>query len=163
MNKSNPEKLDTNLRLWKYLDLSKLLSIFEENGIYFQSPLLFDDPFEATFHTDSIPDFIDSIMQTFDQSKKENNDLVNNLVALFGKSGTKEFFTDVYDQVAKSVLVSCWHLSEYESEAMWQLYAKNNQGIALVTTVGQLHDILPEGLGDIYPVHYIDYNQVGKG
>lgn len=34
--------------------------------------------------------------------------------------------------------VSCWHKSEHESEAMWKLYLKSDEGVAVKSTVSRL-------------------------
>src|SRR4051812_23990948 len=37
-----------------------------------------------------------------------------------------------------NVYVNCWHVNEGESDAMWKLYLKGSEGIAIRTTVGRL-------------------------
>src|SRR5262249_25964267 len=51
--------------------------------------------------------------------------------------------------------ISCWHLNDGESAAMWKLYATDNQGIAIQSTVAKLENslILP-------PVHQIFMGKV---
>jgi hypothetical protein len=55
--------------------------------------------------------------------------------------------------------ISCWHESEYESEAMWKLYSASGQGVAIESTVAQLRDSLGnrEGL-QIDRVRYMDFD-----
>jgi hypothetical protein len=43
-----------------------------------------------------------------------------------------------YKDVNKKFGVSCWHESEYDSDAMWKLYCPSGDGIAIESTVGQL-------------------------
>ena len=40
----------------------------------------------------------------------------------------------------KSYYVNCWHLNGYESAAMWQLYSRNDEGIALVARQSALDE-----------------------
>lgn len=42
-----------------------------------------------------------------------------------------------------SMYVSCWHLSDHESEAMWRLYARSGYAVALQTTYERLVRALP--------------------
>lgn len=42
----------------------------------------------------------------------------------------------------KQYFVSCWHLAEYESVAMWKIYCSENDGVAIKTTIGKLKDSL---------------------
>ena len=64
----------------------------------------------------------------------------------------------IYKKVIKKYGVSCWHKSEYESEAMWRLYSASGQGIAIESTIEQLKLSLGkiEGL-IIEPVRYRDF------
>lgn len=43
--------------------------------------------------------------------------------------------------------ISCWHMNEYESAAMWKLYAKSSDAIAIQTTFQKLC----ESIGDEVP------------
>jgi len=53
-------------------------------------------------------------------------------------------------------LVSCWHMNEFESAAMWRLYAGGNNAIALQTRFDRLASVLPDEFG-MGRVRYIDY------
>ncbi len=44
------------------------------------------------------------------------------------------------DKVKDLVLVNCWYMSDYESVAMWKLYSKYEDGVAIRTTYGKLKD-----------------------
>lgn len=64
-----------------------------------------------------------------------------------------------YSLLARNTMhVSCWHLGNVESEAMWRLYCPDNQGVAIQTTYQKLIDSVDE-----YPeihigaVRYLDY------
>jgi len=67
----------------------------------------------------------------------------------------------LFDMNRKLMLVNCWYQSDYESDAMWQLYS--NSGIAIQTTFGNLKEAV-SGSGDrvlIGQVKYIDYEKEG--
>jgi hypothetical protein len=66
--------------------------------------------------------------------------------------------------------VSCWHENEYESAAMWQLYSRLNEGIAIRSTFSRVassfvgFSLLPKALpppNEIFAgrVNYIDYER----
>ena len=40
------------------------------------------------------------------------------------------------------MLINCWHESDHESAAMWKLYAKDDNGIAIKTDFDSLAKIL---------------------
>ena len=57
--------------------------------------------------------------------------------------------------------VNCWHMSEHESAAMWQIYGENNTAIAIQSRVGRLKSSM-ESYSD-YPVligqvGYLDFS-----
>ena len=36
--------------------------------------------------------------------------------------------------------INCWHMNDHESAAMWKLYLKSNEGIAVQSTYETLRD-----------------------
>ena len=65
------------------------------------------------------------------------------------------------------VYVSCWHMGNHESMAMWRGYGDGPYGVAIRTTFGHLDDGLPTTPPDVEPlgsdifigrVHYLDYD-----
>ncbi|TMP58261.1 hypothetical protein [Pseudoalteromonas sp. S1612] len=67
-------------------------------------------------------------------------------------------------KLRKHVAINCWHRNEYESAAMWSLYLKSDEGVAIQTRVEVLVEELFEGAPDGYlptvvPVKYIDFER----
>ena len=97
----------------------------------------FEDQYEGTF---SEP--------TFDEIKKlsENN----------------PEFLDYYKSKREKVVISSWHINEYESFAMWQIFTQNSEGLAIQSTVNRLQKSLElethfkQYIGE---VNYIDYKK----
>ncbi|HKX86474.1 MAG TPA: hypothetical protein VJL37_07365 [Flavobacterium sp.] len=130
-----PENPDTIV--WKYLDLSKFLDILLSGKMFMSRSDKFEDQYEGTF---SEP--------TFEEIKKiaENN---------------REFL-DYYKSHREKIAISSWHTNEYESFAMWQIFTKNNEGLAIQSTIGRLKEALqPEQIFTQYigEVNYIDYKK----
>lgn len=63
--------------------------------------------------------------------------------------------------LVKHTAISCWHLSEYESAAMWKLYLKSNEGIAIQSTFDLLKTPLKNDNHDVFigKVKYIDFQK----
>lgn len=123
--------------VWKYLDLSKFLDLLLNKRLFMSRSDKFEDKYEGTF---SEP--------TFEELKKI--------------SEHKPGFLDEYKKHRESVVVSSWHINEYESYAMWQIFTKNNEGLAIQSTVQRLKDALaPETRYEqhIGEVQYIDYKK----
>jgi hypothetical protein len=65
------------------------------------------------------------------------------------------------DDGRSRVLVSCWHANETESAAMWRIYLKSDEGVALQTTAARLARAF-ESTDDelcIGGVRYLDYER----
>lgn len=68
------------------------------------------------------------------------------------RNAVREFRSIIY--------VSCWHINEHESAAMWKLYLKSDEGVAIQSTLPRLK----KGLAatrkvKIARVNYIDYQK----
>ncbi|WP_166921885.1 DUF2971 domain-containing protein [Flavobacterium poyangense] len=128
---------DPDTVVWKYLDLSKFLDILLSKKLFMSRSDKFEDQYEGTF---SEP--------TFEEIKKlaiDNPDFLN-----------------YYKTHREKVAISSWHINEYESFAMWQIFTQNSEGLAIQSTIGRLQKALkPENNFDQYigKVNYIDYKK----
>jgi hypothetical protein len=130
-----PEDPDTIV--WKYLDLSKFLDLLMSRKLFMSRSDKFEDQYEGTF---SEP--------TYEEIKKlsENN----------------PEFLHYYKSHREKVVVSSWHINEYESFAMWQIFTQNNEGLAIQSTIGRLQKALKPEINYsqfIGEVNYIDYKK----
>jgi len=130
-----PENPDTII--WKYLDLSKFVNLLLYKKLFMSRYDKFEDQYEGTF---SEP--------TFEEIRKlsENN----------------PEFLQYYKSHRERVVISSWHLNEYESFAMWQIFTQKNEGLAIQSTLGRLQQALaPEKTYEQYigEVNYIDYKK----
>ena len=58
----------------------------------------------------------------------------------------------------KSAVVNCWHMNEHESAAMWKLYLKSDEGIAVQSTYNKLRSSISDDENvNLGVVKYIDY------
>nr|WP_241767250.1 hypothetical protein [Flavobacterium psychrophilum] len=114
-NISLPENPDTIV--WKYLDLSKFLDLLLSQKMFMSRSDKFEDQYEGTF---SEP--------TFEEIKKI---AANNPEFLY-----------YYKSHREKVAISSWHTNEYESFAMWQIFTKNQEGLAIQSTIGRLKEAL---------------------
>ena len=128
---------DPNTIVWKYLDLSKFLDMLLSQKLFMSRSDKFEDQYEGTF---SEP--------TFDEIKKLSKD--------------NPKFLEYYKSHREKVVVSSWHINEYESFAMWQIFTQNSEGLAIQSTIGRLQNALKlernykQFIGE---VNYIDYKK----
>jgi hypothetical protein len=130
-----PEDPDTIV--WKYLDLSKFLDLLLSQKLFMSRSDKFEDQYEGTF---SEP--------TYEEIKKL---AINN-----------PEFLNYYKTHREKVAISSWHINEYESFAMWQIFTQNSEGLAIQSTIGRLQKALePETNLKQYigQVNYIDYKK----
>jgi hypothetical protein len=128
---------DSDTIVWKYLDLSKFLDLLLSRKLFMSRSDKFEDQYEGTF---SEP--------TFEEIKKLSIDNPD--------------FLNYYKTHREKVAISSWHINEYESFAMWQIFTQNSEGLAIQSTVKRLQDaLIPEKNYKQYigEVNYIDYKK----
>jgi hypothetical protein len=65
------------------------------------------------------------------------------------------------ESLKRFTFVNCWHMNEVESAAMWKLYLKSDEGVAVRSTYRRLTDSFADYKLSVYvgEVNYIDYEQ----
>lgn len=164
--KKEYEKPEPTDKLWRYMDLAKFIHLISTGKLHFASADSFDDPFEGAKGIVERKDKWDSFYLDFfrhairtvpgaspdmlEQSNVEKQ--AQRLLSEMDQNG---------DWSRKHTFISCWHQNEYESEAMWKLYAVNTQNaIAIQTTAAHLYYALDRN-PDVHigRVKYIDYEK----
>lgn len=121
-------------KLWRYMDFTKLLSLLEDSAIFLAPAASFEDPFEGVLPKGNVA------LEKFVKSKAKSGPKSNVIVADKNK-----------------VLISCWHMSTYESAAMWKLYGQGNETVCITTKYAKLRNQLVQG-AQIGLVQYVDFN-----
>jgi hypothetical protein len=128
----NPDLFDVrkpepNTTLWRYTDVPKFISLLARKALFFCRLDHFDDPFEG-----SMPRALAVVRE--DRQKRSAMALM-------------------YDQTPlvltwrRNTIINCWHIGEAESAAMWSLYARDNQGLAIRSTFKRMTESLPRFSG----------------
>jgi hypothetical protein len=117
-------------RVWRYMDFTKLVSMLDSSSLFFCRLDRLDDKYEGSYPQ------------------------------LAMKRVTDPAHLHLMKRQRVSVFVNCWHINEYESAAMWRLYLKTNEGIAVQSTYKRLCESLSTWPFPLYASHvsYIDYN-----
>lgn len=132
---SKIKPLAPNTMVWKYLDLSKFLDLLLHKQLFMARSDKFEDQYEGTF---SEPTFVE--IQKLSEHNPE--------------------FLEYYKNHRKNVVISSWHINDHESFAMWQIFTKSKEGIAIQSTVGRIQEALASELHfeqHIGRVNYINY------
>lgn len=74
---------------------------------------------------------------------------------------TKAMF-DNQSITKKFYFLNCWHINENQSDAMWKIFLKTNNGIAIKSTIGNIINSLKETKDEVYisEVYYRDFDKV---
>jgi len=127
---------DENAKIWRYMDFTKFLSLLDKSALFFTRVDKLGDPFEGT--------------------------CPEKVINFWEKKLGIEYPKGFYEHLSKFTAVNCWHLNEYESAAMWKMYLKSNEGIAVQSTFKRLKDSLIDKEHDILigKVKYINYGKL---
>jgi len=120
------------LKVWRYLDLERLLSLLAKREMVYVRSDLLRDPFEGSLPR-ALHEWSESVPAPPNQTAG-----------------------DIRTAFRKQIFLSCWHLNEHESEAMWRLYCGAEKGVAIQTTYEKLSAAVPFD-GFIAKVRYEDY------
>ena len=122
-----PKPKNEDQKIWRYLDLLKFIDLLETQELFFSRADKLGDDFEGTY-----------TKKAWEQREKifkiwEDNG---------GKDGEIQKFREMYERgtiyTIQNFFVNCWHMNDFESAAMWRLYLKSNEGIAIQSTFRRL-------------------------
>ncbi|WP_141532721.1 hypothetical protein [Bacillus cereus] len=132
-------------KIWRYMDFTKFVNLLDTQSLFFVRSDKFDDPFEGLY--------------------PEKNKFLWKIPPILPIEGSDFDFYRTMEQFnswhRKHTTINCWHMNNYESAAMWDLYLKNGDGIAIQSTVLNFKNSLDVTDEAIYlgEVNYIDYTE----
>lgn len=137
---------DPEVKIWRYMDFTKLVSLLDTSSLWFTRADMFGDQFEGSYPRMNV-----LARQTLPADVPE--DQRPGLLKLLRE------WSDIGREWPRYVAVNCWHINEYESAAMWSLYLKSNEGIAIQSTYERLGKAFSVTAEDVFigKVSYIDY------
>ena len=144
---------DQSTPVWRYMDLGKFVRMLQTQSLYFARADRLGDPFEGSStafmarsaNTLCRPESEELLTMTYDLPVDQARALLSKISLM-----RKMFRNDMY--------VSCWHLSEVESAAMWSLYGGNGAAIAVRATYGALAKVLPP-YANLGKVNYLNWDK----
>ena len=137
---------DGSAKVWRYMDFTKFVSLLDSNALFFSRADHVSDAWEGA-------DTVENVRQrptAIGVGEGETAAEMMNGVSRFHRSLRHRTF------------VSCWHLNNVESAAMWKLYLSHNEGIAVQTTFERVTSSFQgdeQEMFDVYvgKVSYLDY------
>lgn len=134
-----PENRD--IKIWRYMDFSKFVSMLDAEALFFCRADLFEDPYEGSITT-----------KDFESRSK------NITPKPIPPSEEIQIRAELNKNARQWVYINCWHINEHESAAMWELYAKTSEAIAIQTTFEKLHNCFDKNIV-LSPIRYVDYEK----
>jgi hypothetical protein len=121
--------------IWRYMNLEKFISLLYTRSLFLCRLDAFRDPWEGTWPRP----LIDAARANW-------------------ANGQADGFLDLSQRARNFNYVSCWHASQSESAALWDLYS-GKSGVAIQSTVKSLQDSISDEK-DYYvgTVKYIDFD-----
>jgi hypothetical protein len=151
------------MRIWRYLDLAKLVSLFSTKSLYFAPPSELIDPFEGYMprshvraHEDMAANYVAQMKDTRDQIMARFPCRDSGMLdAAIADAERKLNAPAMLKDVATRFGVNCWHRNEHESAAMWQLYGNC---AAIESTEERLKDSFSRDGINFDDVRYMDFD-----
>ncbi|MCJ7572614.1 MAG: DUF2971 domain-containing protein [Candidatus Thermoplasmatota archaeon] len=116
---------DETIKIWRFQDFTKFVSVLNNNSLFFPFASKLNDPFEGKISN-----------LTIEYLKKNIDEDI--LIQSF----------KCWYRLRDSCGVNSWHINNHESAAMWKLYLKSNEGIAIQSTVKKLKNCFKNNLDD---------------
>lgn len=147
---------DSNARIWRYMDLAKFISLIDRSALFFVrvDKLEKEDPFEG-FYT-NLNVVADKFMEFDVGENAPSKEVIQQHIQL--NHARREH---AKADRAKTFICS-WHAQDHESAAMWKLYVKSDEGIAIESSYVNLIESLrdyQEFEVNVGMVKYIDYSR----
>jgi hypothetical protein len=140
------------IKIWRYMDFIKFVSILDRRSLYFTEFRRFEDPIEGNFPNSNRKETIEKLEKDF-----EGNQAMLDYIhkenpidyAQKGLHGLGNFY------------INCWHENEYESAAMWKFYSDQERGIAIQSTFNSFKNCFYKYERDVIigEVEYLDYDE----
>lgn len=111
---------DDNVPVWRYMSIPKFLALIHSNALYFHRADKFQDIYEGSFTQGSLENHF----------REWGEDDSYNLIHLS-------------QRIPNHSYVSCWHASEHESAALWEIYGAKDGAIAIKSSIGTLKRLFP--------------------
>ena len=144
-------RIDPGLKIWRYMDIGKYESFLKDRGLFFCRADKFSDPFEG-----SIP------VREYEHRKIAfGANLDGNPISEERVKSDLNAISDSHKKLKSATIINCWHINEGESDAMWRLYLKDNEGIAIQSSPKLLFEALEKTSDSIRPsrVRYLNYEK----
>jgi hypothetical protein len=132
---------DADAIIWRYVDLPKLIRMFQTGSLWFARADTLGDPHEGAY----------GLAAQMRAPRRVVSGIPYALGTGMGVANAR---------VVSHTYINSWHLSPVESAAMWKIYAGDGQGIAIRSTFDRLCKSLTSPMPEVV-IGKIEYVDVG--
>jgi len=148
MYKANPlfkQPNDEEIKVWRYIDFTKFVSLINSQSLFFSWADKFTDPFEGSYPKNNIT------------NRRLPAEIPQEKIDFFLEEYGNE--SKLFELIKSQMAISCWHMNDNESAAMWERYSNRGQSVAIQSTYERLKESFKPEERDIHLgiVKYINY------
>ena len=127
-----------NNMVWRYMSFSKFVWTLQNRCLWLSRADLLGDPWEISLSGEQLRLVIDRHpFSTIGEPPRES---------------ATERAERIVNSWRKKTFINCWNMSEHESNALWQIYCKNTDGVVIQTSLEKLESIKGK-----YLLHQVTY------
>lgn len=124
MYKIITEKLSDDAILWRYMNVSKFISLLSDKSLWLARSDTFKDKREGIFHQEMKLE-LDKIYEDL-----KTTELINSV----GVQNADDF----QNYLSINTYINCWHKNDVENMVMWEIYGQTENSVAIKTTALKL-------------------------
>lgn len=135
---------DENIAIWRYLDFTKFVLLLDRSALFFARSDTLGDPFEGSYPRPNIA----SRSEMYSHLPKKSH------------PNWSSRMEDLHRRTRTLMFINSWHMSDCESAAMWKLYLKSQEGVAIRSRFSRLTGSLQHYVDEdvlIGVIRYVDY------
>ncbi|MFC2000981.1 hypothetical protein ACFLUZ_00560 [Chloroflexota bacterium] len=146
-----------NAKIWRYMDFTKFVSLLQKEALFFPRADKLGDAFEGSYPLENVIVRKSSRQAYLDRLPE----YIRQDLSLSPSNEWNKAMSAFYKKLTKFMFINSWHQGEGESAAMWKLYLKSNEGIAIQSTYNRLRNCFKKETPDIWVgrVKYMDYTK----
>jgi hypothetical protein len=133
-----------NVHIWRYMDFTKFVSMLQNEGLFFCRADKLEDSYEGFY-----PKGTEEVKQSIRHNIGEALD------ALGAMQHRAIIDRKRIELCRQYVMVNCWQMSDHESPAMWKVYAKSNEAVAIRSSYSTLRKCVDTSV-HISVINYLD-------
>jgi hypothetical protein len=114
-------------RVWRYMSFARFVWLLQKRQLWLSRADLLGDPWEIALVGEQL-NFVISRHPTRDIFSKQPHE------------SAEERSARIIKLWRRTTFVNCWSMSEHESHALWRIYCRSAEGVALQPTLAKLND-----------------------